>query len=277
MTRERGIAEVRDLVPMHADAIRLAGAAIPPGDWSAHDPFLSMMNDKFGPGAFGPHPHRGFETVTYVLSGSLVHSDSRGGKGVIGAGDLQWMTAGSGVIHNELPVDEHPVHVLQLWLNLPARSKLVPSRYQDLPGRDMPVRREPGVEARVFAGQSGDIHGPARTHTPVTFVEFRLDAGARIVQQLPGNHNGFVYVIDGSGRFGRDGTAGTKDQTLWLERSPAEEPTTLAIEAATPLRLIFAAGLPLDEPVVAHGPFVMNSEAEIAEAFADYRSGAFSD
>lgn len=272
---ERGIASVDDLVPMHHDAIRVAGAAIPPGDWQRHDPFLSMMNDRFKPGAFGPHPHRGFETITYVLSGSLAHQDNRGGHGVLHAGDAQWMTAGRGVVHNEVPSDENWVHVLQLWLNLPAKDKLVSSRYQDLRGDQMPVRREPGVEVRVFSGKSGSVQGPALNYTPVTMLELRLDAGASLRQELPGAYNGFVYVIEGSGAFGRDATTGRKDQTLWLDRADARESTALTIRATTPLRALLFAGQPLHEPVVAHGPFVMNTDAQIAQAFDDYQSGHF--
>lgn len=273
---ERGIAEVRDLVPMHDDAIRQAGAAIPPGEWSKHDPFLSMMNDRFKQGAFGPHPHRGFETVTYVLSGSLAHEDNRGGHGVLGPGDVQWMTAGRGVIHNEVPIDDRSVHVLQLWLNLPSDAKLVPSRYQDLRSTEMPVRREPGAEVRVFSGTSGKVAGPALNYTPVTMVELRLDHGARVAQELPAEYNGFIYIIEGSGRFGREGTVGHRDQTLWLERTlDGDGESSVSIEASTPLRAVLIAGMPLGEPVVARGPFVMNTEDELAEAFADYRSGRF--
>ena len=142
-TPERAIVSVTRSQPMHRDAIRDGRAAVMPGDWRKHDPFLSMMNDRFKRGAFGPHPHRGFETVTYVMSGRLRHEDNKGGGGELGPGDTQWMTAGRGVIHNEIPADDGFVHVLQLWLNLPAKDKLTPSRYQDLRGADMPVRREP--------------------------------------------------------------------------------------------------------------------------------------
>jgi redox-sensitive bicupin YhaK (pirin superfamily) len=271
----RGIANVTDLVPMHSDSIRQAGAAIPPGDWAAHDPFLSMMNDRFKKGAFGPHPHRGIETITYILDGSLSHQDSRGGRGVLTAGDAQWMTAGGGVEHLEDPVDDKPVQVLQLWLNLSATDKLTPPRYQDLRGDRMPVRHESGAEVRVFSGASGDVRGPALNHVPVTMVELRLDAGATIAQELPGSYNGFVYVIDGEGRFGRDGVAAGSHQTLWLERTPAGNPTTLSVTAITPIRVLLFAGEPLHEPVVAYGPFVMNTERQIEEAYADYRAGHF--
>lgn len=272
---ERGIASVEDLVPMHNSAIRVAGAAIPPGAWQRHDPFLSMMNDRFKQGAFGEHPHRGFETITYVLSGALAHHDNHGGRGVLNAGDAQWMTAGRGVVHNEVPVDENWVHVLQLWLNLPAKDKLVRSRYQDLRGEQMPVRRERGVEVRVFSGVSGGVQGPTLNYTPVTMLELRMDTGARFAQELPSDYNGFIHVIEGAGTFGGAATSGRKDQTLWLAHADAMEPTTITIEATTPLRALLFAGQPLHEAVVAHGPFVMNTQTQIVQTFADYEAGRF--
>lgn len=275
MPIERGIASVSAPVTLHQDAVRLGRAAIMPGDYARHDPFLSMMNDRFGVGAFGPHPHRGFETLTYVLSGQLRHEDNQGGGGVLNPGDAQWMTAGRGVVHNEMPVGDAPVHVLQLWINLPRAHKLAPFRYQDLRGAQMPVRREPGVEVRVFSGESGGVTGPALNHTPITMLDIRMDAGARLTHALPGGDNGFITVLKGAGRFGKDGTPGRADDTLWLERTPAGEATTVTIEATEPLHVLLLAGMPLREPVVAHGPFVMNTEADIVQAMADYRSGQF--
>ncbi len=273
--RARGIAEVMDLVPMHDDPIRQAGAAIPPGNWAARDPFLSMMNDRFKKGAFGPHPHRGIETITYILEGSLRHQDSRGGQGVLTAGDAQWMTAGGGVEHLEDPVDDKSVHVLQLWLNLSAADKLTPSRYQDLRGAQMPIRKEPGAEVRVFSGDSAGIRGPALNHVPVTMVEVRLNAGVTMTQELPGSYNGFIYVIDGEGRFGRDSVVAGRDHTLWLERTASGMHTSVSMTAITSLRALLFAGEPLHESVVARGPFVMNTEQQIEEAYADYQAGRF--
>ncbi|MDA0742751.1 MAG: pirin family protein [Proteobacteria bacterium] len=268
---ERGIVRATLSQPMHQDAIRDGRAAVMPGDWRAHDPFLSMMNDRFKRGAFGPHPHRGFETVTYVVSGRLRHEDNKGGGGELGPGDTQWMTAGRGVIHNEVPADDDFVHVLQLWLNLPAKDKLTASRYQDLRGPDMPVRREPGVETRVIAGRSGDTVGPAQSHSPVMMLDIRMEAGARFVQDLPAGYNGFLYVIDGEGRFGAAATQGGPDATLWMEHL-AEE-SSVSITADSTLHVVLLAGAPLDEPVAARGPFVMNTEAELDQAMQDYRAG----
>jgi len=275
MTHARSIAAVDDLRPMHDSPIRVAGAAIPPGDWQRHDPFLSLMNDRFKPGAFGLHPHRGFETVTYVLEGALAHEDTRGGSGTLGVGDAQWMTAGRGVEHNEHPVDQRFVHVLQLWLNLPAHDKMVPSRYQDLRGAAMPVRREPGAEVRVFSGRSGNVVGPALNYTPVTMLDIRMQRGARFVQELPGDDNGFIYIISGSGSFGSDARTGGAAQTLWLERTPSGVDTEIVLEATQPLHALLLAGQPLREPVAAYGPFVMSTREQIADAVADFNRGNF--
>ena len=258
---------------MHRDAIREGRAAVMPGDWAAHDPFLSMMNDRFKRGAFGPHPHRGFETVTYVISGELLHEDNKGGGGRLSPGDTQWMTAGRGVIHNELPANDDFVHVLQLWVNLPAADKLVESRYQDLRGADMPVLRGDGAVVRVISGQSGGVTGPALNHVPVTMLDIRLEAGATFTHDLNPDENGFLYVISGEGTFGREATPGTPDTTLWMEhRSDASQ---ISMTATTDLHVILLSGAPLRESVVAYGPFVMSSEAEIEQAMADYRSGGF--
>jgi len=272
---ERGIAEVRDLILMHDDDSRRAGAAVPPDDWVPHDPFLSMMNDRFRKGVFGPHPHRGFETVTYIVEGSLIHQDSRGSQGVLSVGDVQWMTAGSGVVHLEDPADEKPVHVLQLWLNLPAAQKMTIPRYQDLQGSKMPIRKEPGAEIRVFSGSSGGVVGPALNYVPVTMADLHLNIGATIKQDLPGSYNGFVHIVAGTGQFGRDRVMGRQEQTLWLERTADVNDTVLTITATTPLHAVLFAGRPLHEPIVAQGPFVMNTKEQIAQAIADYRAGYF--
>ena len=275
---ERGVASVNAPTTLHEDAIRLGRAAIMPGRWAQHDPFLSMMDDRFGAGAFGPHPHRGFETLTYVIDGELRHSDNRGGSGTLGTGDAQWMTAGRGVVHNEQPAGAEPVHVMQLWINLAAADKLTPYRYQDLRGAQMPVRREPGVEVRVFSGQSGDVRGPALTHVPVTLLDIRMAPGASLDQALPVGDNAFIHVLSGEGRFGAQATPVPADRTLWLERAPADaQASTVRLQADTALHVLLLSGPPLGEPVVAHGPFVMNSEAQIVQAVQDYQRTGFAE
>ncbi|MCP2041555.1 redox-sensitive bicupin YhaK (pirin superfamily) [Neisseria sp. HSC-16F19] len=269
----RRIARINQPQTLHHDAIRLGRAAIMPGLWAQHDPFLALMNDCFKPGAFGPHPHRGFETVTYVIDGQLAHQDSRGGSGVLNPGDVQWMTAGRGVVHNEIPVHDSGVHVLQLWLNLPAGDKLADFRYQDLRADQVPAFAQDGVRVKVFAGESHGVAGAAQTFSPVLFLEISLAAGSRFVQPLQADANGFIYVLHGEGRFGAESARGVKDDTLWLEHLP--EVSEIHIQAESDMKILLLAGQPLREPVKAYGPFVMNTRQQLAEAVADYQSGLF--
>ena len=246
------------------------------GDFAATDPFLALMEDWFPRGVFGKHPHRGIETVTYVLEGRIDHYDNLGHEGVIGPGDVQWMTAGRGLIHNEIPAEGVVVHSLQLWVNLPAADKMTAPRYQDLAGDAVPVRREPGAEVRVFSGSSGGVTAPTTNFTPVTMVEFRLEPGAWVRQDLPTDYNAVVVVLEGAGALGKEGAPVKAGDVAWLTRGEDASPSEAAIQAGDkPLRALLYAGRPLREPVVAGGPFVMNTEAQIAEAYADYRAGRF--
>jgi hypothetical protein len=246
------------------------------GEWAAVDPFLALMEDWFPRGVFGKHPHRGIETVTYVLEGRIDHYDNQGNKGVILPGDAQWMTAGRGLIHNEIPAEDVTVHSLQLWINLPAAHKMTAPRYQDLLGATAPTRREPGAEIRVFSGSSGDIVSPTLNYVPVTLVEFRLEPGVAVRQQLPADYNGFVVVLEGDGVIGEAGRAVAAGDVAWLTRREDKGPSEVLVGAgARPLRALLYAGRPLREPVAAGGPFVMNTQAEIEQAYADYRAGRF--
>lgn len=226
------------------------------------------------PGTFGDHPHRGIETVTFVLEGELQHADNKGGKGVLGPGDAQWMTAGQGIIHREEPHGPR-VHTLQLWINLPATKKMTEPRYQDLRHADMPVREEPGARLRVFSGVSGGVAAKTKNHVPITMIDIRLEAGASVVQDIPARHQAFLYVIEGSGRFGRDATPAREAQVVWFSRVETDAPSEIALQAGEGLRAVFWAGPPIREPVAARGPFVMNTDAEIRQAFTDYREGRF--
>lgn len=272
----RDVAAVTERVVLGPDSqVDRKAVVVEPGRWEVHDPFLLMFEDWFSAVGFEWHPHRGVETVTVVLEGELEHRDNSGGHGVLGPGDVQWMTAGRGIVHTELAHRGREVHTLQLWLNLPADRKLVAPRYQDLRGAEVPVRREPGVEARVFAGTSGAVTGPAQRHVPVTMVDVRLDPGAVFVQDLSAADRGFAYVLDGEGRFGRDAREVAAGQVAHFEAATDPADASFAATATSPLRFLLFAGPPLHEPVVAHGPFVMNTEAQIVEAFADYRAGRF--
>jgi redox-sensitive bicupin YhaK (pirin superfamily) len=246
------------------------------GDWAAVDPFLALMEDWFPRGVFDKHPHRGIETVTYVLGGRIDHYDNQGHEGVILPGDAQWMTAGRGLIHNEVPAEGETVHSLQLWVNLPASAKMTAPRYQDLVGDAVPVRRERGAEIRVFSGASGSVTAPTKNYVPVSMVEFRLAAGAAVHQDLPADYNAFVVVLEGAGALGEDVQKIVAGDVAWLTRGENAAPSEVIVAAGdAPLRALLYAGRPLREPVVARGPFVMNTEAEIEQAYADYRAGRF--
>jgi quercetin 2,3-dioxygenase len=211
-----------------------------------------------------------------VLEGELEHRDNRGGHGVLGPGDAQWMTAGGGIIHSEKALGGRPVHSLQLWLNLPAAEKMTPAAYQDLKGVEMPVRQGPGFEARVFSGRSGEVTGPARNHVPVTMVEVTVEAGARFVQALPAGDNGFVYALAGEGRFGPQEQVLRAGQVGQLSASDARDGATeLAVTADQPMRFLLFSGRPLQEPVVSYGPFVMNTREQLIQAFQDFQAGRF--
>ncbi len=249
---------------------------LPPGGWGRYDPFLMMAEDWFSTVGFDWHPHRGIETVTLVLDGQLEHRDNRGGHGVLGPGDAQWMTAGAGIIHSERALGGKPVHTLQLWVNLPAAEKMTPAGYQDLKGDRMPLLRAPGVEARVFSGRSGDVVGPARNHVPVTMLDVRMEAGARFVQALPPGDSGFLYALEGQGRFGLDAQPLRAGQVGHLTPGrDGDGVSELSVTADLPLRFLLFSGRPLREPVVAYGPFVMNTREQIVQAFQDFQQGKF--
>jgi len=273
---KRGISRVWDVIAQPGSGPHLRfGQVLPPGNWKEFDPFLLMMEDWFQQGTFDFHPHRGIETVTYVLEGKLKHEDNHGGMGVLGPGDVQWMTAGRGVIHSEDPLPGETVHSLQLWVNLPSSHKMTEPRYQDLRSSNMPERREKGALIRVFSGSSAGVTANTLNHTPVTFVELVLEPGASVTQDLPGSYNGFIYVLEGTGYFGADETRGTQNQVLWLSSLEGIADSEITIRADQPLKALLFAGEPIREPVVAYGPFVMNTKEEIVQAFEDYQSGKF--
>lgn len=259
----------------HADGHR-ARRLIDGQDVGTTDPFILMAEDFMPRGAFGRHPHRGIETVTLVLDGAVEHFDSAGNGGLIEAGDAQWMTAGRGVIHNESALPGSIAHTLQLWVNLPASRKMTEPRYQSLRGNALPVRREPGVEVKVLSGRSGDAVSPTLNHVPVTALDARIAPGASFDQALEPEANAFVLVLEGEARVGVSKVQVTAGKLAWLIRDDAADGSTVTIAADdVATRVVLFAGRPLREPVVFGGPFVMNTEAEIAQAFADYREGRF--
>lgn len=273
---KRDIVEVKDVKLQRYSPIHTAGPVIEPGNWKKSDPFLLLMEDKFQKGSFDIHPHRGIETVTFVIDGTIEHYDSHTGDGgILGPGDVQWMTAGSGVVHNEVPSEGVTAHSLQLWVNLPRGEKMTTPRYQNLMAKDMPVRKEDGALIRVFSGSSKDVISTTKNHVPVTMVEMVLEPGASVTQNLPGSYNGIIYLIEGSGIFGNNEVRASRGQVLWLGACKESGESEVDITATEPLRLVLYAGEPLMEPVVARGPFVMNTEEEIDQAYLEYRQGTF--
>ena len=247
-------------------------------DYQRHpelSPFILL--DHFGPADFAPatkrrgvgwHPHRGFETVTVLIDGEVEHTDTAGNGGLIGPGDVQWMTAGSGLLHQEFHSDAFTrrggrFHGLQLWVNLPAKSKMTPPRYQTLSARDIPVID--GV--RVIAGEYAGTRGPAETFTPINLLLAELKARRSLRLDLREGWSAGLYVL--SGKISVNGEAASAGELVVLSRNGDE----VAIEAETDAVVFVMNGAPLEEPVVGYGPFVMNTTREIQQAFADYHAG----
>lgn len=239
------------------------------------DPFLLL--DEFRSddpedyiAGFPPHPHRGFETVTYLLAGCMQHEDSAGHAGVIRAGGVQWMTAGRGIIHSEMPQQEKGLLAgFQLWVNLPAEHKMSPPRYQEFGPEAIPTEtRDDGVQVRVVAGSTSlGTAGPVtQLLTPAVYLDVSLPAGTRFEEPIEPEFNGFVYVAEGRVSIG--GVTVKRGELALLGDGAG-----VSVEAAEESRMLLVAGQPLNEPVARHGPFVMNSEEELRQAFEDYRAG----
>jgi redox-sensitive bicupin YhaK (pirin superfamily) len=251
------------------------------------DPFLLL--DEMGPADYGPgeakgapdHPHRGFETVTYMLQGRFEHEDSAGNKGAIAAGDVQWMTAGSGVVHSEMPAGDirrrgGRIHGFQVWVNLPARDKMMPPRYQEVPSSRIPqaTTRDGLAQVRVIAGEALGARAVIDTRTPIVYQDWSLRPGAVVEQPLAEGHHALVYVFEGRAKVGSEGHLVGDGQLGLL--GPGDS-VRLAAEsgASAGARLLLLAGQPLGEPVARYGPFVMNTESEIRQAVSDFQSGRF--
>ena len=248
-----------------------ARLVIPPENVAEHSPFLLMAEDWFAPPAgFPTHPHRGIETVTFVISGQMLHEDHTGGAGRLNAGDAQFMTAGGGVMHSEMPGPDG-VRSLQLWLNLPVTLKRTPARYKDVRAADAQTFRGEGVEARVYSGKLGDIVVPESSIWPLTMIDARLEAGARFDAPVPAGWRAFAYVLDGRAAFGPDGRTAETGEVAWPAVSSSDG--ELGATAPAGARLLIMASPVIDEPVAMGGPFVMNTREEILEAFADLRAG----
>jgi redox-sensitive bicupin YhaK (pirin superfamily) len=250
------------------------------------DPFLLL--DHLGPVNYAPgkavgapdHPHRGFETVSYILEGKMQHKDSVGNSGLLSSGDVQWMTAGGGVVHSEMPeanfrLTGGRMHGFQIWVNLPKRDKMMNPRYQDIPKERIPeAKTEDGkVKVRVIAGESLGVKAVIDTRTPIMFLHFTLQPGGKVIQTVPREYNAMAYLINGKGEFGPDQTEAGESQTVMFAPDADEVTFEVSESATAPMDLLLLAGVPLNEPVVRYGPFVMNTEEEIYQAVEDYRNG----
>jgi redox-sensitive bicupin YhaK (pirin superfamily) len=265
--------------------VRRAFAGVPLG---ALDPFVHM--DQMGEVLYAPgepkgtpwHPHRGFETVTYMIDGTFRHQDSTGGGGLITDGDTQWMTAGAGILHIEAPPEELVAsgglfHGIQLWVNLPAADKFVPPRYQDIGSGKVALLTSHDAASllRVVAGELGGHPGPGITYTPITLVHATVPPGARLELPWPADHNALAYVLAGSGSAGSSGRPVHSGQLvvfgggdfIVLGAGERQDARSAALE------VLLLGGRPIGEPVAHYGPFVMNTEAELRQAFEDFRAG----
>ena len=245
------------------------------------DPFLLL--DQMGPmevapgkaRGFPPHPHRGFETVTYLLSGEMQHRDSWGNHGLLGPGDVQWMTAGSGLVHSELPGeglvrDGGKLLGFQLWINLPRKDKMIAPRYQDTPAARIPVARSADgkLTAKVIAGSALGVKGVIETRIPILYLHVTLQPGAEFEQPIPAGQNAFAYVVEGAASFD-GGTVGASQVVVFGDG----EAVSVRNDGSEPASLLLIAGEPIGEPVARYGPFVMNTRDELMQAVEDFREG----
>ncbi len=258
----------------------------PKAAFSDFDPFLLL--DEMGPMEVAPgeakgapdHPHRGFETVTYMLSGEMEHKDSAGHAGRLKSGDVQWMTAGAGVVHAEMPSAEFMstggrMHGFQLWVNLPQRDKMMKPRYQEIPNSQIPkaISTDGLVKVSVIAGEAMGEKAVIETRTPIVYLHYRIKPGGVVIQKVPGAYNAFAYVVEGNGSFGAEGERAGDGQMILFAQDGDEVKIENPSSAKTTLEVLLIAGVPLNEPVARYGPFVMNTEGEIRQAIEDYRLG----
>lgn len=258
--------------PDHANRMIVAGE-----DYAAISPFLVLVEDWFrAPAGFPTHPHRGMQTVTFVLDGALEHRDHTGGHGVLRQGDVQWMTAGHGVMHSELPHERETAHTLQLWLNLPSGQKMIPARYVNQIAAEVPVVSVPGAAIRLYAGTLGAVAAMHGSDWPMTLMDIRAEPDASFAIDVPAADRGFIHLIEGEAEIGAGRAHLRAGDVAWFEPGDGGGGyDTLRFAARAKSRALLYSSPPIDEPVVAYGPFVMNSEAEIHAAFDDYRSGKF--
>jgi len=258
---------------------------LPSKGFDDFDPFLLI--DELGPIEYKPgeaigapdHPHRGFETVTYMIEGEGQHEDSAGHKGYIGPGDVQWMTAGSGIVHSEMPTDNIMknggiVHGFQIWVNLPSHKKMTPPRYQEIPRNEIPeaIAEDGLTTVKVIAGAALGVKAVIDTYTPIVYQDWILKPGAKVTTTIPEDYNVGVYLFSGSVQIGSKLKVVHDGQLAMLEKG-MDVQFTIPASAKEGARFLLLGGTPINESVARYGPFVMNTEAELQQAFNDYQSG----
>ena len=242
------------------------------------DPFL--MLDEFGSenkndyiGGFPPHPHRGIETVTYMLNGEFEHKDSTGAKGKMSSGDVQWMKTGRGIIHSEMPtMKEGKLHGFQLWVNMPAKLKMNKPEYIYIDAKQMKVHKDLEKKIKIIAGKFDNIEGPIKGHNikPI-YIDVELEEDKEFNFVVPSTHNSFVYLVKGEIKIGKKNHSKVSDSTLIVLANGEK----LNIKGVTKSKFLLVAGKPINEPIARGGPFVMNTKEEILEAVNDYHNGTF--
>lgn len=238
------------------------------------DPFLMLDEFKVAlPAGFPDHPHRGFETVTYMLPsspGAMTHEDSCGNAGTLRAGDLQWMTAARGILHSEVPEDDQPAHGLQMWINLASKDKMIEPEYQEIPAGQLTRVQAEGVRAVVVAGEALGAESQVVTRTPCCFVHFLMRPGATLNQAVPEEYTMFIYTLEGEANYG--GVRAGPHHTITFSSGQGEDGFTVSTGNSA-ASFVLVAAQPIGEPIVQHGPFVMNTSAEIRQAMMDYQAG----
>jgi quercetin 2,3-dioxygenase len=290
LNNSRSVSKVVDSIQTTEGEGLIINRVFPTGSISDFDPFLLL--DEAGPRNLLPgeakgapdHPHRGFETVTYVIDGKFQHKDSHGNSGKLGPGDVQWMTAGRGVIHSEMPQSDFvqtggKLHLFQLWVNLPKRDKMIKPHYQDIQATKIPIGQTSDglASVKVIAGEALGAHAIIDTRTPITYLHFTIQPGGSIAQQVPREFNTFAYVIGGKeGLFGwkeKEEQLAKRGQIVVFAKDGDNVSIRNPMNADSPIDVLLIAGMPLNEPVAHYGPFVMNTQQEIYNAIDDYRNG----
>ncbi len=252
--------------------------SVSPHKSNEHDPFLLFDHFAFNDPLEGPlrgfpmHPHRGIETVTYMLDGSVNHRDSLGNSGMIGPGDVQWMTSGRGILHEEMPRrgESGGIYGFQLWVNLPAAQKMGQPRYQEVSSSDIPVIQKDGATIRLVAGELDGIRGPvADIAASPLYMDVRLAPGSSFIYPIPRGHTTLAYVFEGAGELGGEVVESVSMAVF------NDDGDGIEVKSESGMQFMLIAGAPFKEPIVPYGPFVMNTVEEIQQAIADLRSGNF--